>query len=169
MTPPSNFALRIIVEEDRKLVQTLNANYAGAAPDGGLDTSERDALFDFLGSHFTGRRWPRSGGTEATRRYLSDLQHAMIARRLEGQFLRRDRIARVCWLSCHLPVIAMWRALIFFALLFIVGCQHRRPDFMTRVMEDCAAGDQWACDLLDSLAKARMGRDSIRLEDAHGP
>ena len=36
-------------------------------------------------------------------------------------------------------------------LLAIVGCQPRRLDFMTRVREDCAAGGQWACDLLDSL------------------
>ena len=79
MTPPSNFALRFIVEEDCKLVRTLNAGYADAAPDGGLDASERDALFDVLGLHFTGRQWPRSGGTEVTRRYLADLQHGMIA------------------------------------------------------------------------------------------
>lgn len=51
MTPPSNFALRIIVEEDRRLVRTLNANYADAALDGGLETSEREALFDVLGLH----------------------------------------------------------------------------------------------------------------------
>jgi hypothetical protein len=31
MTPPSNFALRIIVEKDSKLVRTLNADYADAA------------------------------------------------------------------------------------------------------------------------------------------
>ena len=79
MTPPSNFALRCIVEENSKLVRTPNANYAGAAPDGGLETSGRDALFDVLGLHFTGRLWPRSGGTEDTRRYLADLQHGMIA------------------------------------------------------------------------------------------
>ena len=79
MTPPSNFALRFIVEENCKLVRTLNANYASAAPDGGLETSERDALFDVLGLHFTGRQWPRCGGTEVTRRYLAELQHAMIA------------------------------------------------------------------------------------------
>ena len=48
MAPPSNFALRFIVEENCKLVRTLNANYADAAPDGGLDASERDALFDVL-------------------------------------------------------------------------------------------------------------------------
>jgi hypothetical protein len=52
MTPPSNFALRVIVEEDRKLVRSLSAIYADAPLDGGLDTSERDALFDVLGLHF---------------------------------------------------------------------------------------------------------------------
>ena len=78
MTPPSKFALRIIVEEDRKLVRNLNANYADASPDGGLDTSERDAVFDVLALHFTGRLWPRSGGMETTRRFVADLQHAMI-------------------------------------------------------------------------------------------
>jgi len=56
MTPPSNFALRIIVEEDRKLIRTLNTNYANAALDGGLDTVERDALLDVLGVHFAERQ-----------------------------------------------------------------------------------------------------------------
>lgn len=79
MMPPSNFILRIIVEEDPKLVRRLNAHYAGAAPDGGLDTIERDALLDVLGKHFTGRLWPRSGGMDATRRFMGDLQHAMVA------------------------------------------------------------------------------------------
>jgi hypothetical protein len=41
MTPPSNFALRIIVEEDPKLVRTLNARYADAAADGGLEAVEK--------------------------------------------------------------------------------------------------------------------------------
>jgi hypothetical protein len=30
MIPPSNFILRVIVEEDPPLVRTLNTNYAGA-------------------------------------------------------------------------------------------------------------------------------------------
>jgi len=81
MTPPSNFALRIIVEEDPKLVQRLNAWYADATPDGGLDSVERDALLDVLGRHFTGRPWPRSGGMDATRRFMADLQDAMAAAR----------------------------------------------------------------------------------------
>ena len=51
MTPPSNFALRFIVEEDCKLVRMLKAGYADATPDGGLDAAERDALFNVLGLH----------------------------------------------------------------------------------------------------------------------
>jgi hypothetical protein len=46
---------------------------------------------------------------------------------------------------------AMWRIIILSALLLVEGCEHRRPNFMTRVREDCAAGDQWACDLLASF------------------
>ncbi len=53
------------------------AYYADAAPDGGLDTVERDALLDVLGRHFTGQPWPRSGGMDATRRFMTDLQRAM--------------------------------------------------------------------------------------------
>jgi hypothetical protein len=79
MTPPSNFALRIIIEEDPRLVRHLNLRYADAAADGGLEASERDALFDVLGRHFTGRPWPRSGGMDATRRFMADLQSGMIA------------------------------------------------------------------------------------------
>jgi hypothetical protein len=81
MTPPSNFALRVIVEEDSKLVRTLNAHYAGATADGGLERGEKDALFDVLARHFTGRPWPRSGGMDATRRFMAVLQRAMIATR----------------------------------------------------------------------------------------
>ena len=79
MTPPSNFALRFIVEENCKLARTLNASYADAAPDGGLDSDELDALLDALGKHFTSLLWPRSGGMGATRRFMADLQHAMSA------------------------------------------------------------------------------------------
>ena len=77
MTPPSNFALRIVVEEDAKLVRRLNAYYADATPDGGLDAVERDALLDTLGRHFTAQQWPRSGGMEVARRFMADLQRAM--------------------------------------------------------------------------------------------
>ncbi len=86
MTPPSNFILRIIVEEDAKLVRRLNADYADAAPDGGVDTVERDALLDVLGRHFTGQPWPRSGGMDATRRFMADLQEAMVAARWSADF-----------------------------------------------------------------------------------
>jgi hypothetical protein len=81
MRPPSNFALRIIVEEDPKLVRTLNARYADAAADGGLEAVEKDALLDVLARHFTGRPWPRSCDMASTRRFMADLQNAMIATR----------------------------------------------------------------------------------------
>jgi hypothetical protein len=89
MTPPSNFALRIIVEEDPKFVRTLNAHYAHAAADGGLEAGEKDALFDVLARHFTGRPWPRSGGMASTRRFMADLQNAMIATRWKVASLAR--------------------------------------------------------------------------------
>jgi hypothetical protein len=79
MTPPSNFALRIIVEEDARLVGRLNAGYADAASDGGLERNDRDALLDVIARHFTGRAWPRGGAMDATRRFMIDLQSGMLA------------------------------------------------------------------------------------------
>lgn len=79
MTPPSSFALRFIIEEDSKLVRTLNAQYFHAAADGGLEAKMKDALFDVLGRHFTGQPWPRCGGIAATRRFMTALQNAMVA------------------------------------------------------------------------------------------
>jgi hypothetical protein len=79
MSPPSNFVLRIIVEEDSGLVRRLNARYADVADEGGLETTERDALLDVIGRHFTGRKWPRTGGMDATKRFMADLQSAMVA------------------------------------------------------------------------------------------
>jgi hypothetical protein len=87
MTPPSNFVLRIIVEEDATLVRTLNAHYTDAAADGGLEAVERDALYDVLARHFTGKPWPRSGGMNATRRFMADLQNAMRATRWNADLL----------------------------------------------------------------------------------
>jgi hypothetical protein len=79
MVPPSNEALRLIIETDGKLVADLNGFYGDATPDGGLDKLERDRLLDLLGRHYTGRTWPRSGGMDATRRFMATLQRAMTA------------------------------------------------------------------------------------------
>jgi hypothetical protein len=86
MIPPSNFILRIIVEEDPGFVRTLNAHYVDAAADGGLETAEREALFDVVARHYTGRPWPRSG-MDVTRRFLAELQKAMIATRWKVDLL----------------------------------------------------------------------------------
>jgi hypothetical protein len=77
MVPPSNEALRLIIEIDPALVADLNRFYGDATPDGGLDKVERDRLLDLLGQHFTGRSWPRTGGMDATRRFMAALQRAM--------------------------------------------------------------------------------------------
>ena len=79
MVPPSNDALRQIIERDTDLVETLNEYYGDATPDGGLDTVERELLLDLLGRHFTGHLWPRTGGMDTTRRFMVGLQRAMVA------------------------------------------------------------------------------------------
>ena len=79
MVPPSNEALRLIIELDSELVTDLNQFYGDATADGGLDKIERDRLLDLLGRHFVGRSWPRTGGMDATRRFLASLQRAMVA------------------------------------------------------------------------------------------
>jgi hypothetical protein len=79
MVPPSNDALRQVIERDSDLVETLNEFYGDATPDGGLDKVERELLLDLLGRHYTGQLWPRTGGMEATRKFMSGLRRAMIA------------------------------------------------------------------------------------------
>jgi hypothetical protein len=79
MVPPSNEALRLIIELDPNLVADLNRYYGDATADGGLDKTERDRLLDLLGRHFIGKSWPRTGGMEATRRFMATLQRAMSA------------------------------------------------------------------------------------------
>jgi hypothetical protein len=46
------------------------------------------------------------------------------------------------------------------AVLFVAGCHSRRPDFMTRVREDCSTGQQWACDLIDALKNPTSTADT---------
>jgi hypothetical protein len=70
MVPPSNEALRQIVERDADLVDSLNEFYGDAAADGGLDKVERELLLDLLARHSScgrapagwtqrGASWPR--------------------------------------------------------------------------------------------------------------
>ena len=37
----------------------------------------------------------------------------------------------------------MWRTLIVTRSAFHWACRHKRPEFVSRVREDCAVGDQW--------------------------
>jgi hypothetical protein len=50
---------------------------------------------------------------------------------------------------------AAWQAMLLAAILSIAGCQARRPSFMTRIREDCIAGDQWSCNLLDAFSRSK--------------
>jgi hypothetical protein len=87
ITPPSDFLLRIVVEEDQRLVQSLNARYAEAAADGGLEAAEGDVLLDVLARHFIGQKWPRFISMEATRHFVGELQTAMMAARWKADLL----------------------------------------------------------------------------------
>jgi hypothetical protein len=52
------------------------------------------------------------------------------------------------------PLGTVLRTIVLIVLVVVAGCHHaRRPDFMTRVREDCGAGRQWACDLIDALSQ----------------
>jgi hypothetical protein len=77
LVPPSNDALRQIIESDSGLVEDLNAYYGDTSPDGGLDALERELLLDLVARHFTRHLWPRTGGMAATRRFMAELQQAM--------------------------------------------------------------------------------------------
>jgi hypothetical protein len=79
MVPPSNDALRLVIETAPNFVASLNEFYGDAAPDGGLDKVEREMLFDLLARHFTKKSWPRTGGMDTTRRFMAGLARAMSA------------------------------------------------------------------------------------------
>jgi hypothetical protein len=53
-------------------------------------------------------------------------------------------------------------------LMAVAGCHRQRPGFMTRVREDCAAGQQWACDLLDELSRPPPPDDTTPRDSATG-
>jgi len=62
-------------------IRTLNAHYARAVADGGLEPDEQNVLFDALNRYYSGQPWPRAGGTDATMQFVADLRNAMIATR----------------------------------------------------------------------------------------
>jgi hypothetical protein len=56
----------------------------------------------------------------------------------------------------------LWRAIVLVVLVTIAACHSRRSNFMARVREDCSAGQQWACDLLDALSRQPSANDVPR-------
>lgn len=59
------------------------------------------------------------------------------------------------------------RAILLAGLVGVVGCHASRPNFMTRVREDCTKGEQWACDLVGALDRP-IQSDEIPLRDDPG-
>jgi len=59
-------------------------------------------------------------------------------------------------------------AVLTVAMLTLANCAPRRPDFTARVEQDCAAGDQWACHLIDALRHPRQAPGAIRVPHAYG-
>ncbi len=50
----------------------------------------------------------------------------------------------------------MWVRMVLVAVVTLAGCTLlRRPSFLTRVLEDCAEGDQWACNFTDATQPPR--------------
>jgi hypothetical protein len=62
----------------------------------------------------------------------------------------------------------VWRAIFVIVLMITAGCIARRPDFATQVRpdfmarfrQDCSAGEQWACDLVDALNRPPSADDT---------
>ena len=79
---------------------------------------------------------------------------------MDGRFLLCGLMAGTCSTHDHL----CWQAVMLIVLTIIAGCHVRRPDFITRVQEDCAAGNLWACDLLDGLSHP-MPEEDIKVQD----
>jgi hypothetical protein len=65
-------------------------------------------------------------------------------------------------------VESVCRAISLTALMTIAGCHARRPNFMTRVRQDCASGQQWACDLLDALSRPSSSDDPTMPDSFRG-
>ena len=81
------FLLRIVIEEDPKLVRSLNRRYVDTTTEGGLEAIEKDALLDVISRHFVGQPWPRSGSMDATRSFMVRLQSAMSAAKWKADLL----------------------------------------------------------------------------------
>ena len=79
---------------------------------------------------------------------------------MDGRFLLCGLMAGTC--STHDQLC--WQAVMLIVLTIIAGCHALRPDFITRVQEDCAAGDQRACDLVDTLSRP-MPEEDIKMQD----
>jgi hypothetical protein len=66
--------------------------------------------------------------------------------------------------TCSTQDHPCWQAVMLIVLTIIGGCDARRPDFISRIQQNCAAGDQWACNLVDALSRT-IPEDDIKTQD----
>jgi hypothetical protein len=79
---------------------------------------------------------------------------------MDGRSLRSGMMAGTCSTHDH----PCWQAVMLIVLTIIAGCDARRPGFIPRMQQDCAAGDQWACDLVDTLSRP-IPEEDIKTQD----
>lgn len=77
-----------------------------------------------------------------------------------GRSLRPGTMAGTCGTHDH----PCWQAVMLIVLTIIAGCDARRPDFISRIQQNCAAGDQWACNQVDALSRP-MPEEEIKTHD----
>jgi len=62
-----------------------------------------------------------------------------------------------------------WRRLALGAALLLCSCANEPPAFLARTLEDCRAGDQGACELLNDLQPSAEGSKSVSAPAAPTP
>ena len=80
--------------------------------------------------------------------------------RMGSRSLRSGVMARTCGTHDH----PCWQAVTLIVLTIIAGCDARRPDSVSRTQQDCAAGDQWACNQMDALSRP-IPEEDIKTQD----
>jgi hypothetical protein len=80
---------------------------------------------------------------------------------VERRFLRRRLMAGRLTCARHLPL-----SIALIVVVAVAGCHAQGPGFMSRVRDDCAAGQRWACDLLDDLNRPPSPDDTAPRDGA---
>jgi len=90
ITPPTPQAARAILEKDSGFVADLNQYYTKSG-NYGLDTADRDIMFDLIAKHFTSQHWPLNmDGEEASKQFRLKLIDGLLAEGWSYKFRAED-------------------------------------------------------------------------------